>query len=105
LDFGDLQSAKGFGAATRFADLSGGLISCFVGLANLFAIPPQKGAETIIYLASSSDGYHGSIFLQVPPDNAVACGAGQRGGVVALGVQRGLGKPQGLRVPVAAIVA
>jgi NAD(P)-dependent dehydrogenase (short-subunit alcohol dehydrogenase family) len=90
LDFGDLQSAKGFGAmkaygrsklcnilftrelarrlhgtgvtanclhpgfvATRFGDQSGGVISRFVGLAKLFAIPPEKGAETIIYLASS----------------------------------------------------
>jgi NAD(P)-dependent dehydrogenase (short-subunit alcohol dehydrogenase family) len=39
--------------ATRFADESGGLISRFAGLAKLFAIPPEKGAETIIYLASS----------------------------------------------------
>jgi NAD(P)-dependent dehydrogenase (short-subunit alcohol dehydrogenase family) len=90
LDFGDLQSAKGFGAikaygrsklcnilftrelarrlhgtgvtanclhpgfvATRFGDQSGGVISRFVGLAKLFAISPEKGAETIIYLASS----------------------------------------------------
>jgi NAD(P)-dependent dehydrogenase (short-subunit alcohol dehydrogenase family) len=91
LDFGDLQSAKDFGAikaygrsklcnilftrelarrlhgtgvtanclhpgfvATRFGDQSGGVISRFVGLAKLFAIPPEKGAETIIYLASSA---------------------------------------------------
>jgi NAD(P)-dependent dehydrogenase (short-subunit alcohol dehydrogenase family) len=91
LDFGDLQSAKSFGAmkaygrsklcnilftrelarrlhgtgvtanclhpgfvATRFGDQSGGVISRFVGLAKLFAIPPEKGAETIIYLASSA---------------------------------------------------
>ena len=39
--------------ATRFGDQSGGVISRFVGLAKLFAIPPEKGAETIIYLASS----------------------------------------------------
>ena len=39
--------------ATRFGDESGGVISRFVGLAKLFAIPPEKGAETIIYLASS----------------------------------------------------
>jgi hypothetical protein len=30
------------------------VISRFVGLAKLFAIPPEKGAETIIYLASSA---------------------------------------------------
>ena len=39
--------------ATRFGDQSGGVISRFVGLAKLFAIPPEKGAETIIYLVSS----------------------------------------------------
>jgi NAD(P)-dependent dehydrogenase (short-subunit alcohol dehydrogenase family) len=41
--------------ATRFADQSGGLISRFVWLAKFFAISPVKGAETIIYLASSPD--------------------------------------------------
>jgi NAD(P)-dependent dehydrogenase (short-subunit alcohol dehydrogenase family) len=40
--------------ATRFGDESGGVISRFVGLAKLFAIPPEKGAETIIFLASSA---------------------------------------------------
>src|ERR1700732_1689320 len=40
--------------ATRFGDESGGVISRFVGLAKLFAIPPEKGAETIIYLACSA---------------------------------------------------
>jgi NAD(P)-dependent dehydrogenase (short-subunit alcohol dehydrogenase family) len=39
--------------ATRFGDESGGLISRFAGLAELLAISPEKGAETIIYLASS----------------------------------------------------
>jgi len=41
--------------ATRFGDQSGGVISRFVGLAKLFAISPEKGAETIIYLASSPE--------------------------------------------------
>lgn len=41
--------------ATRFGDQSGGLISRFVGLAKLFAISPEKGAETLVYLASSPD--------------------------------------------------
>ena len=90
LDFGDLQSAKGFGAmkaysrsklcnilftrelarrllgtgatanwlhpgfvATRIGDESGGSISRFAWLAKFFAISPEKGAETIVYLASS----------------------------------------------------
>jgi NAD(P)-dependent dehydrogenase (short-subunit alcohol dehydrogenase family) len=39
--------------ATRFGDESGGLISRFVDLAKLLAISPAKGAETIVYLASS----------------------------------------------------
>lgn len=41
--------------ATRFADQSGGLISHFTRFAKFFAISPAKGAETIIYLASSPD--------------------------------------------------
>ena len=40
--------------ATRFGDQSGGVISRLVGLAKRFAISPEKGAETIIYLASSA---------------------------------------------------
>jgi NAD(P)-dependent dehydrogenase (short-subunit alcohol dehydrogenase family) len=39
--------------ATRFADQSGGLISNVVWLAKFFAMSPAKGAETIVYLASS----------------------------------------------------
>lgn len=39
--------------ATRFGDQSGGLISRVVGIAKLFAISPEEGAETLIYLASS----------------------------------------------------
>jgi retinol dehydrogenase 12 len=41
--------------ATRFGDQSGGLISRLVWLAKFFAISPARGAETIIYLASSPD--------------------------------------------------
>jgi NAD(P)-dependent dehydrogenase (short-subunit alcohol dehydrogenase family) len=41
--------------ATRFGDQSGVLISPFVWLAKIFAISPAKGAETIVYLASSPD--------------------------------------------------
>ena len=39
--------------STRFGDQSGGLFQRVVSLAKLFAISPEKGAETIIYLASS----------------------------------------------------
>ena len=41
--------------ATRFGDQSGGLFSHLVSFAKLFAISPAKGAETIIYLASSPE--------------------------------------------------
>jgi NAD(P)-dependent dehydrogenase (short-subunit alcohol dehydrogenase family) len=41
--------------STRFGDESGGFFSYVVRAAKLFAISPEKGAETIIYLASSED--------------------------------------------------
>jgi NAD(P)-dependent dehydrogenase (short-subunit alcohol dehydrogenase family) len=41
--------------ASRFAEGSGGLISRFIGVAKLFAISPEKGAQTIVYLASSPE--------------------------------------------------
>jgi retinol dehydrogenase 12 len=41
--------------ATRFGDQSGVLMSRIVWLAKFFAISPAKGAETIVYLASSPD--------------------------------------------------
>lgn len=41
--------------ATRFADESGGFFSLLVRVAKLFAISPEKGAETIIYLTSSPE--------------------------------------------------
>jgi NAD(P)-dependent dehydrogenase (short-subunit alcohol dehydrogenase family) len=39
--------------ATRFGDQSGGLISFSIGIAKRFALSPQQGAETLVYLASS----------------------------------------------------
>ena len=39
--------------ATRFGDQSGGWMSHIVRLAKFFAISPAKGAQTIVYLASS----------------------------------------------------
>ena len=39
--------------STRFGDESGGFFSYVVRAAKLFAISPEKGAETIVYLASS----------------------------------------------------
>jgi NAD(P)-dependent dehydrogenase (short-subunit alcohol dehydrogenase family) len=41
--------------ATRFGDGSGGLISHALRLGKIFAVSPTKGAETIVYLASSPD--------------------------------------------------
>ncbi|MDQ2950129.1 MAG: short-chain dehydrogenase, partial [Acidobacteriota bacterium] len=39
--------------STRFGDHSGGVFQRLVQAAKLFAISPEKGAETIVYLASS----------------------------------------------------
>jgi NAD(P)-dependent dehydrogenase (short-subunit alcohol dehydrogenase family) len=41
--------------ATRFADEAGGAIGRLAWLAKLIAIRPEKGAETMVYLASSSE--------------------------------------------------
>jgi NAD(P)-dependent dehydrogenase (short-subunit alcohol dehydrogenase family) len=41
--------------STRFGDSSGGIFQRVVQVAKLFAISPEKGAETIIYLATSDD--------------------------------------------------
>lgn len=40
---------------TRFGDESGGMLSLGVRLAKNFAISPEKGAATIVYLASSNE--------------------------------------------------
>jgi NAD(P)-dependent dehydrogenase (short-subunit alcohol dehydrogenase family) len=55
--------------ATRFGDQSGGLLQPVVGIAKTFAITPQKGAETIVYLASSPDveGVSGGYFYKCRP--------------------------------------
>jgi retinol dehydrogenase 12 len=41
--------------ATRFGDASGGFLSSVVRFAKNFAISPEKGAETIVFLASSPE--------------------------------------------------
>lgn len=41
--------------STRFGDQSGGMLSLAVRAAKTFAISPEKGAETIVYLASSDE--------------------------------------------------
>ena len=92
LDFGDLQSERGFSAfamygrsklmnilftrelarrlastgvtanclhpgfvATRFGDAGSGLMAQVIRVAKKFALTPQEGAQTIIYLASSPE--------------------------------------------------
>lgn len=41
--------------ATRFADNAGGLISFSMSIAKRFARKPEKGAETLVYLASAPE--------------------------------------------------
>ena len=41
--------------ATRFGDQTGGLISFSLRIGKRFALSPQQGAETLVYLASSSE--------------------------------------------------
>lgn len=55
--------------ATRFGDGSGGFLSRVMHLAKVFAISPQKGAETLVYLASSPEvaGVTGEYFQKCRP--------------------------------------
>jgi NAD(P)-dependent dehydrogenase (short-subunit alcohol dehydrogenase family) len=55
--------------ATRFGDGSGGWLSSAVRLAKTVAISPEKGAETLVYLASSPDvaGISGEYFHKCRP--------------------------------------
>jgi NAD(P)-dependent dehydrogenase (short-subunit alcohol dehydrogenase family) len=60
--------------ATRFGDDSGGFLSRGMSVAKLFAISPEKGAETIVYLASSPDvaGVSGEYFYKCRPATPTA---------------------------------
>ena len=116
LDFDDLQSAKNFGAlapagcrarasphmhpgfvATRFEDQSEGSICARARLAKFFAISPARGAETIVYLASSPDAPHDhrALLLRVPPDHAVGGGTRRPICFVAVAAQRSIGRHEG----------
>ena len=55
--------------STRFGDQSGGLLSYGVRLAKTFAISPEKGAKTIVYLVSSAEvaTVSGEYFYQCHP--------------------------------------
>ena len=44
--------------ATRFGDHSGGAFATVIRLAKNFALSPEQGAETIVYLASSEEPAH-----------------------------------------------
>lgn len=63
--------------ATRFGDASGGLFQTVIGLGkSTVALTPEKGAETVIYLASSAEvegksgGYYVKKKLAVPTREA-----------------------------------
>jgi NAD(P)-dependent dehydrogenase (short-subunit alcohol dehydrogenase family) len=55
--------------ATRFGDQSGGFVSLGIRFAKWFAINPQQGAQTIIYLASAPEagGFSGEYFYECRP--------------------------------------
>jgi NAD(P)-dependent dehydrogenase (short-subunit alcohol dehydrogenase family) len=56
--------------ATRFGDQSGGLISFSIRIGKRFALSPQQGAETLLYLASSPEvaGVTGKYFHNCAPE-------------------------------------
>jgi NAD(P)-dependent dehydrogenase (short-subunit alcohol dehydrogenase family) len=60
--------------ATRFGDNSGGLLSLGTRLGKTFAISPEKGSDTIVYLASSPDvaSVSGEYFYQCRPATPTA---------------------------------
>lgn len=55
--------------ASRFGDRSGGIASFALRIAKLFAISPEKGAQTIVYLAAAPEvaGISGEYFYQSRP--------------------------------------
>jgi len=60
--------------ATRFGDGSGGFLSRAIRVAKTFAISPEKGAQTLVYLASSPDvaSVSGEYFYQCRPATPTA---------------------------------
>jgi len=82
--------------ATRFGDGSGGLMQAVMPLAKLMALSPKKGAETLVYLASSPDagGISGKYFFECKPaepsleaqDDAVAAWLWARSSQIAAAV-------------------
>jgi len=66
-----IEASRRAGAAVgeAFGDESGGLLSHGVRFAKLFAISPERGADTIVYLASSDEvaGITGGYFYKNRP--------------------------------------
>jgi NAD(P)-dependent dehydrogenase (short-subunit alcohol dehydrogenase family) len=60
--------------ATRFGDRSGGVLSMAVRAAKNFAITPEQGAQTIVYLASSPEvaEISGGYFYKCRPETPTA---------------------------------
>ena len=60
--------------ATRFGDHAGGIMSLVIRAAKLFAISPQKGADTVVHLASSPEaaGSSGGYFYKCLPATPTA---------------------------------
>ncbi len=56
--------------ATRFGDEAGGLISLGIRIASVFALSPEEGAKTLVYLASSPEvaGMTGEYFFNCHPE-------------------------------------
>jgi NAD(P)-dependent dehydrogenase (short-subunit alcohol dehydrogenase family) len=70
--------------ATRFGDQSGGLLPYVIRIAKAFAISPEKGADTVVYLASSADvakvsgGYFHRCHSAMPSEEAQDDAAAKR---------------------------
>jgi NAD(P)-dependent dehydrogenase (short-subunit alcohol dehydrogenase family) len=58
--------------ATRFGDQSGGVLSLGIRAAKTFALTPEQGAQTMVYLASSPDvdEASGGYFVKCKPATA-----------------------------------
>jgi NAD(P)-dependent dehydrogenase (short-subunit alcohol dehydrogenase family) len=59
---------------TRFGDATGGMVSFSIGVAKKFALTPEQGAETMVYLASSPEvaTVSGQYFHKCKPATATA---------------------------------
>jgi len=84
--------------ATRFGDQSGAWMSRLVRLAKFFAVTPAKGAETLIYLASSPDVAEiaGQYFYKSVPTIPSACAQDDRSALLLR--QRSFGRHEGIVV-------